>query len=1012
MKSTQHTLAKSRLACATQRAFSSPKTVSAFVLAGMLACAPALAQQAGGIRGKVTTEQTGISVEGVTVVASSPVLPRPRTVQTREDGSFNLPLLVPGRYTLTITAADGSVRTMEVDVLLDQTANVNVDLEPRTAGIETIQIIGSPLMAQSTNAALGTSLGAEVVSSLPIGQDYRDMLKIVPGVQYSEATVLGPAAGGSGAHNKYGFDGVDVSMPLFGNLASEPSTHDIEMVSIERGGAKAIGFNRSGGFSINSKSKSGTNEFKGNIDYKIQNKSFSATPEDGVIEDRDKTWLTTSLSGPLIEDRLFFYGSYYRPEEEGSSRVTAYGDVKPYKSERDEYFGKLTWAATDDLLLNASYRDSDKEEVGDSIGQFEADSVSQGGTASQKIFTFDGTYILGDYTTLSFQASKFELKTGGRPDVILSLVPEAGGSLDINNLEQMGYISVPSLLAADNAQAAVFNPGAQVLIDRYGYVEDGVRKGGGGVGAYSQFNNQNFFRDSIELALDHEIIGNNVVHSIHIGLKYNESEEELSRLSNGWGVITYNGGKADLALDSTVTGINSGDVYYIASTEQMSFLNEQGQTVSPIFSSIKSLNLEINDTIEHGDFIYNIGVLISKDTLYGQGLSPNSANGSGFELARGEKYKMYSFDWKDMIQPRLGVTWRYDGDDTIFANYASYNPEASSLARAASWDRNTQASLRSYFDAEGNFLASGVASGSSGKLFADNMKPHRIDEITLGTTKAITDRLQLRGHTRYRYGSHFWEDMPNNGRIAPYPASSQAPGVPAHIAEKGLFIPDLAERMDGIGTASPTTYVIAEVDDGQTKYWEVSLEAEYFGDRTYLNASYVWSHFYGNFDQDNTTTSNDANTFLGSSFYGDGFGRYSWDNRYGTLAADKPHLFKVFGYYTTDWEANVGAYFIYQSGAAWEAWDGSYYGSTASTSRYGEPAGSRRGPSHWQLDLSYTQNFTLADKYVLRFRADLFNVFDRQTGYNFDPTVTNTTFGEARSFYNPRRLQLSVGFDF
>ena len=157
-------------------------------------------------------------------------------------------------------------------------------------------------------------------------------------------------------------------------------------------------------------------------------------------------------------------------------------------------------------------------------------------------------------------------------------------------------------------------------------------------------------------------------------------------------------------------------MYYIASTEQMSFLNEQGQTVSPIFSSIKSLNLEINDTIEHGDFIYNIGVLISKDTLYGQGLSPNSANGAGFELARGEKYKMYSFDWKDMIQPRLGIDWKYDGQNSVFANYASYNPEASSLARAASWDRNTQQSLKVYFDEDGNYLDSGAASGSSGKV--------------------------------------------------------------------------------------------------------------------------------------------------------------------------------------------------------------------------------------------------------------------------------------------------------
>lgn len=373
---------------------------------------------------------------------------------------------------------------------------------------------------------------------------------------------------------------------------------------------------------------------------------------------------------------------------------------------------------------------------------------------------------------------------------------------------------------------------------------------------------------------------------------------------------------------------------------------------------------------------------------------------------------MYSVDWQDLIQPRLGIDWKYDGQNSVFANYASYNPEASSLARAASWDRNTQQSLKVYFDEDGNFLDSGAANGSSGKFFADNMKPHRIDEITLGTTRAITDRLQLRGHTRYRYGSHFWEDMPNNGRIAAYPASSQSPGVPAHIADKGLYIPDLADRYDGIGSPSGGTYVIAEIDDGQTKYWEVSLEAEYFGDRTYFNLSYVWSHYYGNFDQDNTTTDPDQNIFIGSSNYGDGPGRYSWDNKYGTLAGDKPHLLKAFGYYTTDWEANIGAYLVYQSGQPWENWDGGYYGYSSGTIRYSEPAGSRRSASHWQLDLSYNQNFTFADKYVLRFRADLFNVFDRQTGYRINPLVTSTTYGEPTKFYNPRRLQLSVGFDF
>lgn len=1010
MKYNELKFIKSRLAQATQFAFRSPATVTAMVLAGILTCAPAAAQQVGGIRGKITTEQTTSSVAGLTVIATSPVMPKPRTVETRADGSFNLPSLVPGRYTLTITAPNGAVKTMEVDVLLDQMSTVNVELAS-TSGVEVIQVVGSPFFAQVGNSSLSNTLGSDVVEALPVGQTFRDLLKVIPGVQYTENGTLGPSAGGSGAHNKYGFDGVDVSMPLFGNLASEPSTHDIEMVSMERGGAKAVGFNRSGGFAINTQSKSGTNEYKGSLEYKLQNSNFSASPEAGTIQDTDRSWITASLAGPLIQDQLFFYGSYYRPEVTGDSKVTAYGPAKNFKSVRDEYFGKLTWAPTADWLLNLSYRDSDREGSGESIGEFESDSVSAGSQATQKIFTFDGSYILGDYTTLSFNINKFDYKTGGKPDVELAVVPELGGSLDVANLDQMGYFTVPDLLPATEPDAARFNSGAQQLIDRYGYQENGVATGGGAVGAYYQYNNQNFFRDSFEVALDHQIIGDELVHSIHIGLKYSEAEEELSRLSNGWGLISYNGGR-DLALESAVADLDPTSVYYIATTEQMSFVNETGDTVSAINSSSESWNLEINDTIEHGDFTYNIGVLISQDTYFGQGLRPNSANGSGWELARGEKYEMYKVDWQDLIQPRLGVNWKYDGQNTVFANFASYNPESSSLARAASWDRNTQQSLRVYFDEDGNFLDAGAASGSSGKLFADDMKPHRIDEITLGTTKAITDRLQLRGHTRYREGKNFWEDMPNNGRIAAYPDSSQAAGVPAHIAAKGLFIPDLAERMDGIGGASGGTYVIAEVDEGKTEYWEVSLEAEYFGDRTYFNASYVWSRYTGNFDQDNTTGNTDQNIFIGSSNYGDGPGRYSWDLKQGKLAGDKPHLLKAFGYYTTDWNANIGAYFVYQSGQPWETWDGSYYGYSSSTIRYSEPAGSRRSASHWQLDLSYTQNFTFAEKYQLKFRADIFNVFDRQTGYRIQQVASSTTYGEPTRYYNPRRIQLSVGIDF
>ncbi|WP_105181225.1 carboxypeptidase regulatory-like domain-containing protein [Pseudoalteromonas sp. T1lg21] len=1012
MKQHASTLAMSYIAKATNNALRAKKTaLTGVVMAAALASAPAFANLTGSIKGKVSSPEAQQSLAGITVTAKSNVMPKPRTVVTREDGSYDLPQLKPGTYELTFTDKSGVTQTMTVDVLLEQTSSLNVTMGGAKENVEVITVTGSKLFREG-KSSLTNSLGEEAINSVPVGQDYRDLLKLVPGVELSANTILGPSAGGSGVDNSYGFDGVNVSMPMFGNLASEPSTHDVAYVTMDRGGAKAVGFNRSGGFSINTVSKSGTDEFHGNVEYKIQPKSFVATPVGEESYELDKSWLTASLGGPLIEDTLYFYTSYYRPEETKANKATAYGDVKDYESIRDEYFGKLTWAPTDDILINISQRISDKEVKGDSIGAYETDSVSVGSKADQDIFTLDGSWILSSATTLSFQYSKFELETGSKPDTELSVIPSLSSQIDINNLTQMGYFSVPNLREYDSEgafteeQIVSYNAGATALINVYGYLEDGVMKGEGGVGAYAQYDNQNFYRDSFEINLEHVFNWGETYHTLHLGAKWEEGEEQITRLSNGWGRISYLGGLVD--PDADTEGFDPADAIYRAHVQQMSLATD-GSSVSGINSEMRSLNFEINDTIEHGDWTYNIGLLVSQDTWYGQGLKEKSGTVSGYELAPGHKYEMYKTDWSDMLQPRLGATWNYAEQDSVFANFAIYNPEASSLARAASWDRNTRSEIELLLDDSGNILSASPRRGSSGKAFQEGMKPRRINEFTLGTTKYVGSDLVLRAHVRHRKGMHFWEDMPNNARLTDY-SGVDAEGVPQHIADKGLYVDNLADIIAEIGGSS---YVIAEVDGGETKYWEASIEAEYLGENSYINASYVWSHYYGNFDQDNTTTSNDANNFIGSSYYGDGRGRYSWDNRYGTLSGDKPHKVKVYGYYTVPWDANIGAYFVFQSGQAWEAWDGTQYGYASShVSRYAEPAGSRRTASHWQLDLNYTQDFKFSGDMELQFRADLFNVFNRQTGFNKNPYAQYDNFGESRSYYNPRSLQLSVNFKF
>lgn len=985
--------------------------VAGFV-AGVLGTSVSWAQQAGGIRGKVTVEAAGSSVSGITVTAESEVMPKPRSAPVRSDGSYSLPLLLPGKYTLTFSNAQGVLQKLDIEVLLDQTSVADVALQStRTEDLQTVRIVSSGLSRES-NASLGNSLGSKSIESLPVGQTYRDLLKLVPGVQYSENSVLGPSAGGSGVDNKYGFDGVDVSLPLFGNLSAEPSTHDIANVSMERGGVKAIGFNRAGGFSINTTSKSGTNEFRGSVEYKVQPKSMVSKIRGISKYSLDQSWISAGFGGPIVEDSLFFYASYYRPEVTRDNSNTAYGAVKDYESIRNEYFGKLTWAPIEDVLLNLSLRTSEREGNGLGIGSLDADSVSTGDRSEQSILTFDGSWLVGDDTNVTFKVGKFELQTASLPDTTLSFVGKPGDRLNIGDLTNAGRFTVPTLLLSATTPAQIlYNQQAQLLINQYGYINSaGVRAGGGRIGAAPDINDQDFYRDTMELAIDHKLEMGEATHELHAGIKFSEVSEELIRTTQGWGIIAYNGGTVN-----TTTTTPRVPYFYQATITESGAKDSAGNPLKPlIVSSSKSYNIELNDTIRWRDFDFNLGVLISKDELYGQGLRPKAGTVSGFETAPGNKYKMYTIDWEDMIQPRLGISWRYDGSNTVFANFASYNPEASSLARAASWDRNLFSRVLDIrFDQNGNFLESVYRGSSSGKVFVPNMKPRRVDEITLGTTRRINEGWALRGHVRYREGSHFWEDIWNFARSQEGTYGPNG-GVPANLRALGDYVPNLAAIRAEIGGSS---YVIAEVDGGYTKYIEGSIEAEWTGERTYLNASYVRSRYTGNFDQDNTTTVNDANTFIGSSFYNDARGQYVWDNKDGTLSGDRPHILKVFGYYTTDWKANVGAYFIFQSGQPWETWSSNYYGNglanaSAAISSFAEPAGSRRSASHWQLDLNYTQDFKFGSLPAMKLRADVFNVFDRQTGYNIQPVEFNALYGQPRSYFLPRRVQLSVKMEF
>jgi Carboxypeptidase regulatory-like domain len=954
---------------------------------------PASAQQVGAMSGKVTDTAGGV-LPGVTVEARSDVLPSPRVTVTEATGEYRLPALPPGNYAITFTLSGMQTVTRQALVQLNQDTVVDASLGIQGVA-ETVSVTATVSLIERESASLKSGVSNEQIMSLPVGQEYRDLLKLIPGVQYSQDTVRGPSAGGSGQDNVYNFDGANVTLPLFGTLSAEPSSHDIAQVTTVRGGARAIDFDRSGGFSIDSVSKSGTNRFTGELSWQLStNEMVAALQRTSASRyEQDRTWFTVNAGGPVIPNKLNFYGSYYRPQNSRENRANRYGELPNYERERNEGFGKLTFTPTSSVLLNVSYRDSHRLDTSDLFVSNASATTGTGTEAWQKIISAEGSWVVNSRSHFTFRYSDYGNESQGRPDNIadVSASTAVGTRLDVNRLDQVGLLTVPTPVSGQTA----FNEFVQPLIDRYGYVENGVKIGGGTVGYATTFDEDNFFRDAGQFGYNVSF-GGGLRHDLHAGYQYYVDAEDLIRSSNGWGSISVPGGRLSF---------NNTPIFYTAAFQQ------QGLGLVPtIHSEYKSQSFELNDTIRWNRWTFNAGVLASNDTLYGQGLQEDASKPlTGFVAKPGVKYKMYDIPFSKMIQPRLAATWAYNGEDTVFGSYATYNPAASSLPRAASWDRNLATTINSHFDANGVLFGSTNVASSSGKLFVEDMTPRTIDEVIVGTARRFGNRATGRAYWRYRKGTHFWEDTNNNARIA-FRSANTPSSVPS-----ALYIEDLTQRIAEIGSGS--TYVIAELDGAYTKFNEATFETEWRGDRMNVRGSYTWSHYYGNFDQDNSTTVNDANIFVGSSFIADGAGRQLWDFRDGDMRGDRRHVVKVYGYYSLKWDAVVGAYAFAQSGQPWETWSYEPYialtTNTADTSRYAEPAGSRRTNSHAQLDLKYVQNFRAGQHVRFQIDADLFNVFNGQTGYNINPNAhAGTAYGVARTFFDPRRFQIAARMRF
>lgn len=322
---------------------------------------PASAQTTGTISG-IVTDRSKVPLAEAVLEISSPNLQGRRIAVTEKDGRFRFPLLPPGTY--AVTAELGGFETRQqgnVVVGLDRVVTVDVELAPKVRA--EIVVSSDTLGVETAGTNIGESLDKKVFQNLPTARNYASVAQLVGGTSTDDADLRNTAVtvyGSTGLENAFLVDGVNTTGVEFGSQGKILNFEFIQEVEMKTGGYEAEYGHATGGI-VNVVTKSGGNEFHGDVFAYLDNDSLQADNEHegevvgaGVQTGFKRSDFGFDVGGFIMKDRLWFFGAYDRVDNSRDTRVTAgpvSGTIANLKTTRDTFAGKLTGKVSDKHTL-------------------------------------------------------------------------------------------------------------------------------------------------------------------------------------------------------------------------------------------------------------------------------------------------------------------------------------------------------------------------------------------------------------------------------------------------------------------------------------------------------------------------------------------------------------------------------------------------------------------------------------------------------------------------------------
>jgi hypothetical protein len=922
---------------------------SLFLILTSLAAAQ---ETTGSISGTIKDEQGGL-IAGATVQVSGNAYSK--TVTTDKEGFFQLLQVPPGRYTLTINAANfGTTKQEQLEVVLGRATVTELALKPAQVTAQVVVTGTDTLAIDPTNNKIQTSLTEKQIELTPKGVNFASVLRISPATRPEPLAAGFQIDGSSGAENTFILNGLEVTNFRTGqlNAATNIPLEFVQEVQVKSSGFEAEYGGATGGV-INVVSKSGGNEVHGHAGFQFEtdslgfgrtrpiqvanttvlqnitpgrlNNSFLNPPDDEFTN----LFPSFSLGAPIVKDRAWLFTSY-APQffETTRRRIFLNGTSQDFESDTRSDFAivRLDGAVTQSVRAFGTYNYTPIRQHGQLLGFTNptpsATNFDQlGGRTAAQNFTYGVIWTPTASLVISGR--------GGR-----NYLNEKANSYGIPNATR---ILCPN--STNTGLPGVTGAGACAV-------------GFDNIGNNSNINKDISIRQTFDTDASYVTSGFGGRHVFKGGYQFNRISNDVDNGFFNTGQIVYNFGQTALGIGGGPGEFGNGQLTRFGTVGKASSLN-QGFYIQDAWQPFTRLTL-------------NLGIRLERETVptfsvtgdeieFGFGKKPAPRIGGAFDLFGNGRTKIFaSYGWfYDRFKYEL-PRGSFGGDQFLRTFFPITNPNINALTPADILALPTGLTLD--FRVPSNDPAD--------NRIDPDLDAARQSEFTVGVERELWRSFIFAARYTHKQVDRAIEDV----------------GFFDNIGNENFFIANPGRGIVGQPFASgiPATPDAVRDYDAFEMRFDKRLSTSGF-----FNASYTYSRLYGNYSglassDENGRSSPNVNRFFDLPFLG-----FNTDGQpdLGRLATDRPHVFKFNGGYSLDWARFLGKnnrtdfslFLTGQSGSPLST-RVNFFSAATFLSNRGDLG---RTEAFTQTDFGAIHRIRLSERYEFALQMNILNLFDQ-----------------------------------